>query len=213
MSEPAVGWTDPQLREEFPELRLWMLRVEARPGPTSPGVREQLRHLSSRFAGARAIAMRTDPIPHAYRVFFRHAGMDPDKERIPVEAAIVDRLKHGGFKARSLVDDALLLAVIETGVPVWAVDADRVEGDLELRLAGPTEDVGEGLHARPLRLGAMVVADDTRVIAQLFDAVAPEVAVTPETTAMLLFSVQVAGVPAIHLEEALWTAAEALDTT
>ena len=212
IGDPAVGWTAPDVRTEFPELRLWSMPVKARPGRTSRGVRERLRHLSSRFGGAQAIQLRTDPIPHAYRVFYRHVGMDPDAERVPVEQAVVDRLMHGGFKAQNLIDDALVLALVETGVPIWALDAQRVEGDLGIRLAGVREDLGEGIETRPLREGRMIVADEVKPIAELFGDVGSGFGVSPGTTALLLFSVQVAGVPAIHLEEALWTAAEALDT-
>ena len=211
-TDPEIGWAAPDVRTEFPDLRVWSMRVDARPGRTTPGVRERLRHLSSRFGGAQAIQLRTDPVPHAYRVFYRHVGMDPDKDRVPVEQAVVDRLMHGGFKATNLVDDALVLALIETGVPIWALDAERVDGDLGIRLAGPGEDVGEGLYTRPLTEGRMVVADESKALAELFGEIGAGFGVGPETTALLLFSVQVKGVPAIHLEEALWTAAEALDT-
>ena len=112
------------------------MRVPARPGRSTPGLRERLRTLSSRFHGAQAIQLRTDPIPHAYRVFYRHVGLDPDTERTPVEAAVVDRLMHGGFRSRGLVEDALLIAVAETGVPLWALDDATLEGALGIRLAG-----------------------------------------------------------------------------
>jgi hypothetical protein len=41
-------------------------------------VKERLRELSDRFTGAQAITLRQKPIPWAYRVFFRHIGLDPD---------------------------------------------------------------------------------------------------------------------------------------
>ena len=37
-------------------------------------------------------------------------------------------MQHGGFKSRSLLDDALTIAIIESGVGLRAFDADRVEG-------------------------------------------------------------------------------------
>ena len=46
----------------------------------------------------------------------------------------------------------------------------------------------------------------------LFGALVPGRGVTPATTRMTLLSVQVAGVPDIHVEEALWTVAEILGT-
>ena len=70
--------------------------------------------------------MRTRPVPWAYRVLFRHLGLDPDVTRTPIEALVLERLMHGGFAPRGMPEDALALATLETGVPVWAVDADRV---------------------------------------------------------------------------------------
>ncbi len=212
--EPEAGWIAPEIREEFPELRLWSLRVEGvDPGRGStPGVKERLRMLSNRYHGAQAVQLRTDPIPHAYRVFYRHIGLDPDADRIPLEAAVVERLMHGGFQAHGLVDDALVLALVETGVPVWALDDDTIDGPLGLRLTGERENLGRSPDAPPLREGRLVVADASTPLAQLFADPAPGHGVTPATRAIRLFTVQPAGVPTIHVEEALWTVAEALDT-
>jgi hypothetical protein len=44
----------------------------------------------------------------------------------------------------------------------------------------------------------------------LFGDLAPGHGVTSQTTRMRLFTVAVAGVPAIHVEEALWTCASIL---
>lgn len=193
--EPEAGWIAPGVAEEFPELRLWSLSVDARPGPTTRGLKHRLRGLSDRFHGARAIQLRTDPIPHAYRVFFRHIGLDPDAQRVPIEAAVLDRLMHGGFRSRGLVEDALAVALVETGVPVWAVDADRVSPPLGVDQQGD----------------ALVVADGAGVVGPLFGEVPPERAPGEDTTSLRIFTVQVAGVPAIHVEEALDTCAEALE--
>ena len=91
-------------------------------------MRERLRHLANRFRGAEAVLMRTRPIPHAYRVFFRHIGLDPDAQRTPVEQRALERLMHGGFRSAGIVEDALTIAIMETGVPVWALDAARPAG-------------------------------------------------------------------------------------
>ena len=210
MSEPELGWIDPQVAEELPKLRLWQQRLEARDGPAPASLRERLRVLSNRFHGARAIAMRREPVPHAYRVLFRHIGIDPDDERTPVEAAALARLKHGGFRSTGLLADALLLAVVETGVPVWALDDDRVDGPLGIRLTGRSESLGRSTLAPPLREGRLVVADAASPLAELFGDPAPGHGVTDDTALMRLFTVQPAGVPAIHVEEALWLVAEAV---
>ena len=195
MSELEEGWVDPGLAQEFPQLRLWSVVVEgAVPGPSTPGLRQRLRTLSDRYTGAKAIQLRTDPIPHAYRAFFRHIGLDPDEDRVPIEAIVLERLKHGGFRSHARVPDAAAVALVETGVPVWVLDEARVEAPLGIDRRG--ED--------------LVVADGAGEVCPLFGEPGPDRAPGEETTAMRLFSVQVAGVPAIHVEEALFTCHEAL---
>jgi DNA/RNA-binding domain of Phe-tRNA-synthetase-like protein len=211
-AEPQAGWIAPEVRAEFPELRLWTMTVPARPGRSNAGLRERLRMLSSRFHGARAIQLRTDPVPHAYRVFFRHVGLDPDTDRTPVEAAALDRLVHGGFRSHGLVEDALLIAIAETGVPMWALDEATLRGELGIRLARDRERLGRSELAPDLAPGRLVVADDESAVAELFGDPAPGHEVGKETTALRLFTVQPAGVPTIHVEEALWLVVEALDS-
>ena len=212
IGEPEVGWLDRSVAEEFPELRLWTARVPAVRGRSPEGVRERLRSLSDRLHGAEAVELRRRPIPHAYRVFFRHIGIDPDERPPPAEAVMLDRLFHGGHRSRGLPADALTLAVIETGVPVWALDADRVEGPLGIRPATSGERLGRGEHAHAAPEGRLVVADAESPLLELFGEVPEAHAPGRGTDTLLLFSVQVAGVPQVHVDEALWTCAETLDT-
>src|SRR5436305_12380532 len=130
----AAGFIAPELAAEFPGLRLDWVTVPVRVRPSPRELKARLRELSSRWRGMSVVAMRTQPIPHAYRTFFRQIGLDPDVDRIPSEEATVARLLYGGFRSSNLVDDALLIALIETGVPVWAVDAELVDaGGLGIR--------------------------------------------------------------------------------
>ena len=210
MSEPEAGWVDAEVADEFPELRLFELAVDARPGRTPRSVQERLRYLSSRFRGPQAVAQRQQPVPWAYRVFYRHVGLDPDADRTPAEAAMLDRLMHGGFKSDNLLDDALLVALVETGVPIWALDAAKVDGTLGVRVAEEGEHLGRAEDAPPVPAGRLVVADARSPLAVLFGELAPGHGVTRDTASMRLFSVQVAGVPAIHVEEALFQCSEIL---
>lgn len=192
--EPRVrlGWVAPAVAEELPGLALAWCEFDAAPGPSRPAARERLHALSDRFRGAQAIALRGQAVPHAYRVLFRHLGMDPDARRTPVEAAAVERLRAGGFPVRDRVADALLVATVETGVGVWALDAATLHGEPGIGSAG----------------GRVVVADAARTVADLFAAPAPEHAVRRATRRIALYSVRAPGVPDIAVEEALWTAWE-----
>lgn len=207
--EPAVGRISPEVAEEFPSLRLRYVEVDARTGRSSHGVRQRLREMSSRFRGPQAVSMRQEPIPWAYRVFYRHIGLDPDADRTPVEHAAVQRLIQGAFKSRNRLDDALLIALVETGVPIWALDAATVQGALSIRLTGTGERLGRDAGAA-LVSGRLVVADERSPLAVLFGDLAPEHVVTSRTTRMTLFTVQVQGVPEIHVEEAIYTCVEIL---
>ncbi len=207
----AAGFVDEQLRAELPGLRLDWVTVPGARRASPPEAIARLRQLSDRYRGASVIAMRTQPIPHAYRAFFRQIGLDPDVDRIPSEDAAVQRLLHGEFRSGGALEDALLIALIETGVPVWALDADLVDpGGLGIRTTAGDEQLGTDEQAYPLGPTRLVVADPARIHGLLFGELAPGHAATARTKRIALFSVGVEGVPAIHVEEALWVCAEAL---
>jgi DNA/RNA-binding domain of Phe-tRNA-synthetase-like protein len=143
--DAAEGYVEASLRAEFPGLTLRWVTVEARPGRSTPDLKRRLRELSNRFRGESVVAMRTQPIPRAYRVFFRQIGLDPDVTRVPSEQAAVSRLLHGRLQSRDAIADALLVALVETGVPVWALDADAVDvAGLGIRPALAGERLGAG---------------------------------------------------------------------
>jgi DNA/RNA-binding domain of Phe-tRNA-synthetase-like protein len=191
----AGGHVAAELQDEFPGLRLWWTAIDAPAGPAPRELRRRLRALSDRVAGAGVVAMRTRPIPHAYRAFYRQVGLDPDSARIPSEEAAVRRLLQGRFHSRGMLADARLIALIETGVPVWALDARGVDaGSLGIRIAD----------------GRLVVADASRVHATLFEEPAGDSAPGRDARRIVLYAVAVEGVPVIHVEEALWMCTDAL---
>jgi DNA/RNA-binding domain of Phe-tRNA-synthetase-like protein len=211
MSQEAVleaGWVAPELREEFPGLGLRYLLIEQGSGRAPRQVKKRLAALANRFSGPQAINLRHQPIPWAYRVFYRHIGLDPDEQQTPVEAIALDRMKRGGFISRSLLDDALTIAIIESGVALRAFDAGRVDGRLGIR---PTE-TGEALEGRPgaLPQGTLVIADEARPLGLLFGATAAGRGVNPSTASMLVCAVQVKGVPDVAVEEAIWLVADVI---
>jgi DNA/RNA-binding domain of Phe-tRNA-synthetase-like protein len=196
------------LAEEFPGLSIVTTGLEAAPGRSPEALRERLRLLSDRIAGPQAIQLRQNPIPWAYRVFFRQIGLDPDTTRTPIEQLIFERIHDGRFKSRNRVDDALTIAMVEVGVALRAFDADRVEGRVGLRLSAE----GEGFEGRvsPLPEGTIVIADERRPLAVLFDRTAEGRGVRRGTGRVILVAIGVRGVPDIALEEALWVACSAL---
>lgn len=129
----------------------------------------------------------------------------------PGEAVALERLLAGGFASRDLVEDALLIALVETGVPVWALDAASTDGPLGVRPAhaGEGEGLAHGEHG--LAAGRLVIADAAAPVAVLLGEVAAAHAVTRATQCLALFALRVPGVPALHVEEALWTCATVLE--
>lgn len=207
----APGFVEQELAAELPGLRLGWMTMPRGPRRSPAALVRRLDALSNRYRGSSVVAMRTQPIPHAYRTFFRQIGLDPDVDRIPSEQAAVSRLLYGGFRSQGALLDALLVALIETGVPVWAVDADLVDaGGLGIRATRDGDVFGSGELAYGLPPARLVVADARCIHALLFGEVVPGHRVGPRTRRVALFSVGVEGVPAIHVEEALWVCAEAL---
>ena len=208
LPEIEEGWVAEDLAAEFPELQLRYVTVEARSGRSPDTVRQRLRTLADRYTGGKAVTLRQQPIPWAYRVFFRQVGIDPDEHRTPVEAIALERMRAGGFPSQNLLDDALLIATVETGVPVVAFDEDKLDGPLGLRMSEPQELLGG--DGRPLSSRQVVIADAERAVGVLFADLAEGRGVHPHTERMRIASIQVKGVPDVSVEEALWIVAEVL---
>jgi DNA/RNA-binding domain of Phe-tRNA-synthetase-like protein len=205
---PEPGWVAPVLDEEFPGLAILTTTVDRGSGKSPAALKEQLRELSNRFHGAHAIQMRQKPIPWAYRVFFRHIGLDPDTTRTPIEQLALERMQQGAFKSRNRLDDALTIAMVEIGVALRAFDADKLSGRMGIRPSAP----GEAFEGRSTALpkGTLVIADEERPLEILFGATAKGRGVGTKTKRTLLAAIGVKGVPDIALEEALWLAGSAM---
>jgi DNA/RNA-binding domain of Phe-tRNA-synthetase-like protein len=210
VAQLAQGWVDEELAQEFPDLALRCLTVDARTGRSAKAVRRRLAQLAGRITGGRVIHMRHERVPWAYRVFWRQVGMDPDEVRTPVEQMALHRLERGGLPSGNLVDDSITIATLETGVAITAFDAGRVDGSLGLRTAAEGEPLGGSGPQLPGR--QIVIADHRRPLAVLGGPVAESRAVTSETTRMTIAAIAVTGVPEVSVEEALWTVTELLTT-
>ena len=175
---------------EHPGLRLAWTEADATPGRTPEALRARLRTMADRMRGADAVAIRQREVPHLYRVFYRHVGLEPDAVRTPVEAIVLRRMTEGGLRPRDLISDALTVAVLETGVGVWAFDAAALVGELRI-------DEAER---------RLVLADGLGAVAGLFEEASSRAQVTRATHRVTLVAVAVPGVPDVFVHEALWTA-------
>jgi len=215
---PQLGWCAEDVQRELPGLALLshevaVGRAGSLTGSSPADIASRLRELSNRLRGAAAVGMRREPIPVAYRIFFRHIGLDPETARTPIEAAVLERMLRGGFPTGGLLDDVLTIALIDTGVPVWALDADAVEGPLGIRASAPGERLGRSPEASELPPGRLVIADASAPLAVLFGELAPGHEPRDHAPRLVLFALQVSGVPDLYVEEALWMCAAALEST
>jgi DNA/RNA-binding domain of Phe-tRNA-synthetase-like protein len=204
-SAPEHGWCEERLRHELPGLAVVSLGVElaaAATGPSPAALVERLREQANRWRGARLVAVRQEPVPAAYRTLFRQIGLDPDRLRTPIEQALLVRVLEGGFHPRGLLPDVLALALLDTAVPVWALDADAVAGALGIRAARAGEPVGHGAPGGASD-GPLVVADEREPVAILFGEPLPARRPRRSTRRLLLYAVQAPEVPSPHVDEAL----------
>lgn len=212
VAAPAIqqGWVADELASEFPALGVYWLTVDARAGKTAKAVRERMRLLAGRITGATVVQSRQDSVPWSYRVLWRRLGVDPDTDRTPVEELMVQRLEHGGLPSRGMPADAVVVATLETGVPILVADAAKLSGSPGLRPAVTGETFGgvEGV----LRAGEIVYADEQVPLARLDGQMAAGYAVGAGTTAMAVCALAAPAVSQIEIDEALWIAADLLET-
>lgn len=213
---PTLGWLAREIEEELPALRLQSSEVHLARGrsvtdASPPGVTARLDEHANRWRGAHAVALRREPIPAAYRLFFRQIGLDPDVVRTPIEQVAVGRMFRGGFPTVGLLADVLLIALVDTGVPVWALDAQYLDGPLGIRPSREGEPLGRAADAPALVGDRLVVADASAALAILFGDLATGHAPRAGSGRVTLFAVQVAGVPDLYVEEALWSVRTALE--
>lgn len=201
MSALERGWCAREVQAELPGLGVVSLPANVAHGrpldARSPrSVSERLRQLSNRWRGARAVNVRQEHVPAAYRVFFRQIGLDPDVVRTPIEAVVLERMMDGGLLSKGLLADVLTIALMDTCVPAWALERATLDGPLGVRLGDD---------------GKLVLADSRQELAVLFGEIAEPHRPRPSSRELLLFSVQVPGVPSLHVEEALWGACALLE--
>lgn len=201
-----LGWIATPIEDEFPGLALVTVEVPCTTARTAPWVVHRMTELANRITGPYALRVRELPVPALHRAFFRQLGLDPDVRRPPLEQAVFDRLWTGGFRPGGMPGDALLVALLETGVAVWAVDAAALRGPLGVRSATAGEVLGAGRTPTTLAQGELVVADAERPVARLFADPPAPFAVSGTTRRAVLFVLQVPGVPAQDVQQALGTA-------
>ena len=119
-------------------------------------------------------------------------------------------MRAGGFKSQGLIEDAVTIGIVETGVAMRALDADRISGRLGLRIAQPDERLGGEKHGLKLPEGTLVMADEGVAVGLIFGETAECRGPTRDARRMAVCAIQVQGVPDISVEEAIWNCVNVL---
>jgi len=195
-----------EVEAEFPGLRADWLGCACTDHRCDRGVGERLALLASRFNGRQALELRQQQVPDAYRSFSRQVGIDPDQQPTPIEQALLGRLLRGGNLPQDRISDGLLLALLETSVPVIAFDAALVSPPIKIRSAGQDQVVA-GAVVEP---GSLILADSQQPLCQLFSPPQPPLAAGGASDQLLLVAIIVPDVSALAADEALTIAAAAI---
>lgn len=209
---PRKGWVAPDVASRLPGLEL--LRVDARIAVTTRSpewAKQRLRFLSTSVRGGDVLHMHQHEAPAAYRQLYKDVGRDPDEDRPPMEAAYYERLARGGFPHHGLPLDALTIVLAETGIPIWAVDAGLIDGELGIRRSLPGEIAVPSGFDPALTAGHLVVADAQGLVAELCRDPSPVRAVDRETTHAVLFCIKPEGITDLRVREAFWMCMEMLE--
>ncbi|CAB4867465.1 MAG: hypothetical protein F2799_02670 [Actinobacteria bacterium] len=135
--EAIRGSVTEELAAELPGIGILWVPVEGAARPDSLGLQLELDHAADRITGATAVLATTEPIAAHYRALRAQLGMDPDSGSGTLESIVRRRLLEGGFRPAGIPGDALALATLETGVPLWALALEPVEAEAGELAAGP----------------------------------------------------------------------------
>ena len=138
------------------------------------------------------------------------------REKVDVATIASNAVTFGVMVGAALVALVLgfreqLVSSVLGGVPVWALDSAALDGPLGIRTSREGEPLGGSADAPLLPQGRLVVADSAVAVAVLFGELAPTHAPHARAAEVTLFAVQVAGVPTLYVEEALWSSRLALE--
>jgi len=187
-----AGVTD-AVRADFPRLELWVTWVAVPSARRSPrALKDRLAEVDDRVRGLPVGGLRRDPVAASYRGFARQIGLDPDVERNPLEQLAIERLTAGRLVSDGPLRDAMTVAMLETGVPLWAIDAEAVYGWLRV-------DVDDA--------GRLAMCDERGPVVPLLMDPGAQVRVPAKrkaTMTAIVYALKVGDVPASTLEETFW---------
>jgi hypothetical protein len=210
---PTAGWRAREVEQELPELALLTTEAEVArsgslEGDTPPEIQRRHRDLHKRIRGDNTSAVRRQPVPAATACSSVTSASIPTW-CTPIEAAVLERMLRGGAVRRAAVR-CVADRADDTGCRCGR-SRRSAEGPLGTRASAAQERLGRSLEAPELPAGRLVVADGSAPLAVLFGQLAPGHEAAAHSRRVALFAVQVDGVPALYVEEALWNCRSALE--
>lgn len=122
-------------------------------------VEREARLAAPLAAAEAAIRMNAPPETVSVRAMYKRVGLDPTKTR-PSSEALLRRVRRGDVLPRinSMVDVCNWCS-LEFQLPYGLYDADRIEGDVELRIGRPGEQYA-GIRKDDVHVGGRLVLAD-----------------------------------------------------
>jgi DNA/RNA-binding domain of Phe-tRNA-synthetase-like protein len=151
-----------------------------------------------------------NPFIHAWRCAYKKFGVDPSREEPSAEALIMRLLKGKGFPTINTAVDSYNLISTKHTIPMGAYDADKLEGDIQLRFSRAGErfiPLGESETA--LTQGIIVYADAKKILTRDFNNRDSDLTKITLTTKNILLTVD--GIPPFTKEDVLQATKEAAE--
>jgi DNA/RNA-binding domain of Phe-tRNA-synthetase-like protein len=147
---------------------------------------EREPRLHAPLAAAEAAVRIAPPVETtSVRTMYKRVGLDPTKTR-PSSEALLRRIRKGDSLPRinSMVDVCNWCS-LEFQLPYGLYDADRIEGDVDLRLGQPGESYA-GIRKDDVHVGGRITLADARGVFGNPTSDSARTMVTPQTTRALL---------------------------
>jgi DNA/RNA-binding domain of Phe-tRNA-synthetase-like protein len=126
-----------------------------------------LKELSGKLTVSKE-TLKDHPTVRALRDFYWKIGIDPTKVRPSSEALARRFLTNKAIPKINSVVDAGNIASIETLVPIGIYDADRIVGNVALRLAVTNEEFIDISNAKHTLQGKEIVLSDSNGVMHVF---------------------------------------------
>ncbi len=157
---------------------------------TPPELQDRKNRILERWKGKSESDLESIPEIVAYRRLQEMLGSDPREILPAVEGMLVRGVLKGKFPTvNSAVDSANIIS-IENLVPIGLFDLDRIEGDVELRLAHSGDEfipIGKSSPEK-LKMNTPILRDSKKIFSAVGARDSKDTMITPASKNLLLFS-------------------------